>query len=221
MKKLSLFALAFVLLCFGLSKLTNAGSNYNSTIPFASATNIASGTTTISGGTSGYLLYDNGGLVSETRANVAVPSGYTRVTPNHVISSANFSLTTVSIGTVCTAIDLTHFRLTSTAKSVTLHLEIDLIAGTSAGVQQANVIFYTDSGCTILMGGMGINNADGHQYRSFAGSAVPNGQEFAMNESHVEVFNNGSTTIYAKRVNTVVNGGAALADIEEVISYND
>ncbi len=148
--------------------------------------------------------------------NNSVPSGYLRVGPFYVTSTNSVTKTTTEINTTCTSLNLaTLYGLDSTAQSINLLLEEDIVNGTVSGEQLTTMNFYSDSNCTTKLGG---NGASGVAVSVSSISGVSAVNRFQQN---IELNNSGATVIYAKKSDTLVTGGSTHDYAIQVTSYRD
>jgi hypothetical protein len=166
------------------------------------------------GGISGAGLAVAGPLTSTMPA----ATYFTRVGPNLQIKSVA-SATPVSISTSCTTIPLTtNFGVPATAKAIILAEKSSLVSGTVAGDEFVLANYYSDAGCSTLLGGDGgftpvynqswiLDTTAGHQYQVLVKDKL--------------LLTGGLTTIYGQRVQTINTGGTTAVFALDVAAFMD
>lgn len=150
------------------------------------------------------------GILSSTRA---AATGFTRIGPNMQIQTGAPPATT-AITTACTAIALTStYNVPATSKAITAHVILRLATGTAIGLQNVQVHFYSDAGCTTILGGtqvvttLEVENLDNYLTAGYSNPQVT-GTAF--------LYSNGAANIYAKKFETLTTGGATSVTFNEV-----
>jgi len=140
------------------------------------------------------------GALSSTKS---CPTGYTRV-----LAEWCYRTTAISFGeiitTSCTTLPIgTDYGIPATAKIWQPLLTLVIQGGGTAGQASEKVQFYSDSGCTTVLGGDGISQ--GAFYEAYLPAV--NGAAFSSYQ-YPKLYINGATTIYAKVITTVLPSAA-------------
>jgi hypothetical protein len=153
------------------------------------------------------------GTVSST-----LPCGtnHARTGPNNCTRTTT-DASGVTVGTGCTTVNLlSNWDVPSAAKTVDLTATFTLVGGSAAGVESIGLAFFSDAGCTTALGGWGQSTTI--IYQGYV-QAVAAGQYSV--HLHGNLYNNGATTIYAKKTETVAGTGSTTLVLRPDIGYTD
>ncbi len=158
----------------------------------------------------------NQSIIGTYQSTKACATNHARSSPDECVRSTG-SGTTVTIGTTCTTIDMaTTWSIPSSAKAIRFIMDNQIYSGTATGGVVLTVVFYSNSGCTTKLGG-DTNSVD--TYYLVYNTLTSAGTLIGDIRIPVNVFNNGATTIYAKKFESLPAGASTGAVLTTPSAY--
>lgn len=150
-------------------------------------------------------------------SDTACATDYTRVGTSKCVHSTNSNPSQITINSTCTTIDLnSQYGVPSTAKSVLLLIRLSETSGTVTGTPITYVEYYTDSGCSTI-----LNDVVPKPEIAVYSAQTSAGRNIEEIDAGVNMYINGATTVYMKRLDTTITGSGHGASVQRVYSYEE